>query len=180
MGTSTDWQAATTAIALVIGFALNEISASFRDRRQDKRESMNNGRKREDIRHELQRVTLLELQVVTQTAFKDCYQVILHNEGALRNSGKFTEIPEDLDARFLDSSNTLSRLINRILDDELRGKLSEFFNFLYSVRDFPQKLPKAYPVNADDYINENSQNLIALAVSVDQWLGKQVRAEIAY
>lgn len=126
------WLVVLGAVGTGIGFVLATIAEWFRAKWQTdrEREARELARQRlvDDRRADLQRETLLALQEAMQALVRTIGQIQHANEMEYRGTGRWGNglLPEDLSDRNLAAGQSVSKLRQRVLDDELRARLEQF------------------------------------------------------
>ena len=165
---------------LVIGYALNGLSDKFREERADKRESASDGRKRENFRREIQRNTLLDLQLIFPKLVKNYWLHILMSTGHTRNEDASTHSLEVIQTTFENSLSEFLWLSERILDKDLRAEMLRFFGFMSANRDGAKNFPIENQELVSSYWSEHRAKLREIYTPASAMLGEHLRIELAY
>ena len=113
------------------GYWLAGRNEEKRDRRIAQREAAARQEARneglEDERHEFQLQLLLELQDAIQQHMRITLQAIEHDLDNIEHQGHRGLLGPELNSQSLNSNANLTRLISRILDDDLRTTVNDFY-----------------------------------------------------
>jgi hypothetical protein len=128
-----DWlPAATLAVGIVGTLGGQGLSAWFTSRRdRDTRDA-----ERAVARDAFQRETLIDLQDAIGAAVRVYIELFIHRREGFDATQRFArdQPPEDLSQRVDGASLAVERLKSRVLDDELRGLVTEMENFWSGAR----------------------------------------------
>lgn len=132
---SLDWlEPSVTLVLGVAAFFVGGANERRRDqhlsaREQAAREQAARDR-RDDERHRFQLENYLALQDALREHMRANAMIIRADRAIVNELGHFTLLPEGLSQTAFDTGIVFGRLVNRVLDDELRNQLRQFNSML--------------------------------------------------
>lgn len=125
-----DWLGSVATVIVGIGgFFLGGLNERRRDERAFQREEKARTDvrrdRREDERHEFQLANYLALQDALRRHMRATVKCIYADRHSVESTGKFAMLPPGLSEKSFKTAITFSRLLNRVVNDELRGLLGQ-------------------------------------------------------
>lgn len=183
-----DWlELAQTTVPLALGivaYFLGGLNERKRDERTLAREEL--ARKhlraeaRDNERHAFQQATLIELQVSLIALGRSATLTMMADLENIRNTGKFGMLPEDVGgAAELETRGNYHRLVNRVLDDELRAELFSVNDAATAVSYPPTNWKSLSKGEAEALVHTRWARLATELDRVQKALGAALRTELA-
>lgn len=166
---------------LVIGLVWADIREKRRLDREDKRNNAIDSRKREELRHEMQRATMLEAQGALRDLFVVSWDQIHEYHGFPNSRMTVAQTASDLEIRYRDAVDEFTRLTYRILDEDLREELLKFYKHVFFIRNDLLARPMITDPSARlAFLNEEGQKLSLAHQTALDALGKRLRTALDY
>lgn len=175
--------AGSTLAASLLGYLLAGANEARRDRRAAERER---GARQDDswaaalqARHQSQLETLLALQEAIQSMARSTSRA-LHHDHMQARAGTYGDLPAELDAELLANQLEVTKLRNRVLDDDLRTAIEG----LTQASRTATSATTTYPLQTDDSLEHLALSNLAMfaehAGRITDLLGEHLRAEIKW
>jgi hypothetical protein len=128
---SLDWLGPSVTLVLgVAAFFAGGAGERRRDQRLSAREQAAREQaareRRDDERHRFQLENYLALQDALREYMRASAKIIWADKAIVKEHGHFTMLPEGLSQDAFDTGIVFGRLMNRVVDDELRDQLEKF------------------------------------------------------
>ena len=128
---STDWiSSIATVVVGVGGFLLGGLNERRRDERTSQRENASRAEeareRRESERHQFQLENYLALQEALRKFMRATVKILWADRAVVNTTGGFMMLQPELSQKAFKSGIRFIRLMNRVVDDDLRGRLSAF------------------------------------------------------
>jgi len=179
---SFDWLASVVPVVLGIGgFFAGGYNERLRDERTFQREKATRDEQvrvsREDERHQFQLENYLALQDAALELMRSSVQLWMHDLMTLRETGKFSISPPELSERALVARTDYRRLMERVLNDELRAALSDLSSLTAdATMQKVQNPPSATAAEAE--LDRKNAKMGTAYEKVSNLLGARLREEL--
>ena len=180
---SLDWIGNSVTLLLGIGaFFAGAITERKRDDRAFEREKAaryaDAREKLEDERHQFQLDTLLALQDATREYMRAVVRGLWADRNAIKLTGNFGNLPEDVDRELFEKGINFSRLINRVVDDDLRNAFHQLIALGSEAALPPIDQKSRTPADLLDVVAKRESSLSVYFQEVSTLLGDVLRSEL--